>query len=330
MDMTCRGEQPGADLSGGEIPHQARARQHGAVRAAGEYYGRSGAPVRPDQAGRDINSGGSQVAEDEAAELIVGHGARHGRPKPQTGGGHGGDGPRAAESDLDPADELVDLAEARHDITAIDDQVDVELPYDQQVHAAGRPGALSGKAAGQHVLVLGGTGTLRPAIVQLCRDGSMLSVVSRRFERLRALAGDCAPASGMIYGITADYQRPRLFAAALSDAVVSRGPFTAALLYCPGIADRSFCLVADIVRGRIVLLLTSQWAAPGRPEGRRGFPVAGPDPARFSYVVLGWKRSPAGTSWHRPQEISAAALLALRDGKDRRLGHVRPWDARPS
>jgi hypothetical protein len=107
------------------------------------------------------------------------------------------------------------------------------------------------------------------------------------------------------------------------------------LLYCPRIPPASSPVIAEVVRGPIVLLLTSQWAEPGRPPG---LSLPGADPGRLRFVLLGCQHdaeraaahgiNAAPTRWHTP-EISSTALAALRNGSDHVLGQLRPWDEQP-
>jgi hypothetical protein len=99
-------------------------------------------------------------------------------------------------------------------------------------------------------------------------------------------------------------------------------PFTfdQALLYCPTAPVRAVAAMRAAVTGRVVHLLTSAAVTP--PSTIEDLPDDG-----SVHVVLGWT---ADRRWHTPDELSAAALDALRTGADAVLGKVRPWSDRPA
>lgn len=195
---------------------------------------------------------------------------------------------------------------------------------------ASPPGGRTG-----HVLVVGATRVLRPAVRALAARGASVAAVARTASELDALArespGDVRP---LVADATADD-----FGARLRRAGGPAG-FTGALVYAPVLPPRAVTgqVAAALGAAPLVLILTSEWAAPGNgaPASAPWAPHLLPAEARPGGprrpLVLGWRGTGPGTRWHTPEEISAAALALLDDphGADAVLGEVRPWTARPS
>ncbi|MFF3438842.1 hypothetical protein [Streptosporangium sp. NPDC002721] len=162
-----------------------------------------------------------------------------------------------------------------------------------------------------HVLVIGGTGILSPAVRVLVDRGSRVSVVSR--------SGHGVPAGAD--AVVADVTRVEALAAALDRAIGERGPLGLALAYQPFAPAGAWAALAARVRGPLVALLTSGHAAPldapapplpagasWAVEGTEGSEESGG--AEVRHLLLGWHPRGAGlpARWHTPREISAATL----------------------
>ena len=105
-----------------------------------------------------------------------------------------------------------------------------------------------------------------------------------------------------------------------------------AIAYDPAVADESWKVLARLVDGPVVRVLTSSAADPSRS----GLPTR---QHLFTRLVLGWTDK---GRWHTPDEVSAAAVALLRQaeadaarpgraptGDGAVLGRVRPWSQRP-
>ncbi|MFD4374352.1 hypothetical protein [Streptomyces sp. NPDC058486] len=175
---------------------------------------------------------------------------------------------------------------------------------------------------GEHVLVVGGTGILAPAVQALAARGAAVSVVSRSADASRP--GVPVPPSGLV---VADVTDTAAFGRAVDEAVASRGPVRLALAYQPFAPQAAWELLAERTEGLMVALLVSAFAAEGAPppplpEGRRGDAVV-------RHLLLGWHRGPDGSRWHTPAEVSEAALRVAGRGESAVLGTVTPWSERP-
>ncbi|MGW3866413.1 hypothetical protein ACWEDZ_33785 [Streptomyces sp. NPDC005047] len=186
-----------------------------------------------------------------------------------------------------------------------------------------------------HLLVVGATGALLPAVRTATARGATVTALARNAAALRDLERGTG---GAARPLARDFEAPGL-REALSRAARDR-PFTGALLYCPLATPATVrTLTGAVPAGRpVVLLLTSAHAAPEGEVDDAGpwDPAFLPSDARPTpgcrLLVLGWRTRPEGSRWHTAEEISEAALRLLDAAPpgDAVLGRVRPWPTRPS
>ena len=171
------------------------------------------------------------------------------------------------------------------------------------------------------VLVVGATGILRPAVLQLARSGRTVVAVARGRVDLTTLE---AAGGQRVEVVPIDLTRSREVAAATATGGALAGPLDAALVYQPRTFAPEFDRVLAHVHGRVVRLLTSAAGAPDVAPWDDG--DRRPDEAR---LLLGWTGPDDAPRWHTPEEVSAAALEVAAHGRDAVLGRVRPWAGRP-
>lgn len=147
-------------------------------------------------------------------------------------------------------------------------------------------------------LVVGATGILAPAASSLAARGMRVIGISRH---------------GGADSIGVDARDADALAAALRGVA-----WHDALVYAPAVSDATLAFVRASTPGRCVLVRTS-----GAADPARGILVVPRDT-----LQLGWTTGPE-PRWHTPEEVSAAALEVLDDGRPRTLGTVRPWSDRP-
>ncbi len=189
--------------------------------------------------------------------------------------------------------------------------------------------APSGTRAG--VLVVGGTGILRPAVDALLARGVAVTVLSRSEARLRALPPG-------VRGVVGDLDDPAALARALRSSRPAPG---ACLAYLPGAvpaggSDEAVAVLRAAVPGPLVAVLPSAAAAPPseiadvQPALARRLAAAGVPAGDLRVLLLGWTAPGAGPPrWHSPAEVSGAALECLDDPSTQVLGVLRPWADRP-
>ncbi|MER5950376.1 hypothetical protein ABT127_30470 [Streptomyces sp. NPDC001904] len=183
------------------------------------------------------------------------------------------------------------------------------------------------------MLIVGATRILRPAVAELSERSVSVTAVARSAADLRALADEHP---GRVTPLAADVTA-RDFGSILRDAA-EHAPLTGAVVYAPTLPPGTLAEgVGPVVTGPVVVLATSEWAAPTASDAgtHQWTPNDLPDAVRSGaesrLLVLGWHGEGRAARWHTPHEISAAAidLLDAPARRDTVLGRVRPWSSRP-
>ena len=126
-------EQRVRDVVRAQARERAERREHRPVAGAREadaHPGRLG--HRPDRG--DVDP--IERLEHRAPERVVAHAADDRHPQPQPRGARRHDRSGAAERELRVIDELLALAEGRHEVAAAQDEVRVDVPDDEEVEPA--------------------------------------------------------------------------------------------------------------------------------------------------------------------------------------------------
>ena len=173
------------------------------------------------------------------------------------------------------------------------------------------------------VLVIGATGILRPACLDLVGAGRPVLAIARDGQRL----GDLRRAAGpLLAHKSADCRVLASIRVALTGAE-GLGPLSGALVYCPAAPAHLLDVVTRVTRGPVVWLMTSAGAAAQGSNAQR--PASDGEsharaPGGVVTVKLGWATELDGSPrWHTPREVSTIALEALHQNMDRTLG---TWD----
>jgi hypothetical protein len=135
---------------------------------------------------------------------------------------------------------------------------------------------------------------------------------------------------GFLVSRKTDFLCPESFAEALQHAVQALGRFQSAIIFGPDAPDTSLQAVAETVEARMVVILTSKFAEPGRVSARESYSGSSLRPSlQVVCLQLGWDTTGSRMRWHTAEEISEAALQTWEHGHDSQLGVVRPWTDRP-
>jgi len=187
-----------------------------------------------------------------------------------------------------------------------------------------------------HALIVGGTGMLRAATLQIAERFETVTVIARRRNRLRALQADAAHLPATIHALALDYRDSGGLRDALMDAQASYGPFDLAVCWIHSIAPEAPELVASCAgraqgnRGsacELVHVVSSAVADPSRDAEDERFDVDG---VRYRQVILGFVIEDGRSRWLTDAEISKGVIAAVDSDEDRsNNGVVRPWACRP-
>ncbi|MFI7386225.1 hypothetical protein [Streptomyces sp. NPDC049813] len=172
------------------------------------------------------------------------------------------------------------------------------------------------------VLVVGATRILRPAVDALSDRATRVTAVARSAADLRALARG---REGRITPLAVDVTTGG-FDRALADTA-GHAPLTGAVVYAPAVPPGELAArVGPYVAGPVVVLVTSEWAAPGRGGARLGAGVAEQGAAHVGSACWSPDDLPVEARSGAPGRL---LVLGWRDDGPARSGSARPGSARP-
>jgi hypothetical protein len=185
----------------------------------------------------------------------------------------------------------------------------------------------------ENVLVIGGTGMLREAVVHLARQSRTVTVVARGAKRLSELA---IKASN-IRTLPVDYSNATGFERALNASTQGQTNFDLAVVWvhdsCPTAVMQAARYVGSSNRpGKFFHLLGSAVADPSAPSQSRRSDFDRIERLKYHEVILGFVTGSSGSQsrWLTHQEISKGVIDVIETSMDRFIvGSVRPWSARP-
>lgn len=175
-----------------------------------------------------------------------------------------------------------------------------------------------------HVIVVGGSGMLRAATLELADDADVVTVIARNSDRLSAVVRQAAARGGRIDPISVDYRDTDALVGALEDQTASYGRFGLAVCWIHGKAPGAATVVAKFLAeppaspGRYFHVLSHTAADPDVSQRHRERVVGAAPHTTYRQVVLG--RAEGGSRWLSHAEISAGVLEAITVDKDRIVG----------
>lgn len=179
-------------------------------------------------------------------------------------------------------------------------------------------------SAVREILVVGGTGMLRPAVYRLLSQGTQVILVARRPERI-------APETSAepLVRVAADWSDPENLAAAVGESTAGR-LVPAALLWVHTPYDQGLHQAIDPLLSPTATVV-QLWGSAGQdPRRSRPNPAQYRAPRSYRSLMLGFADGPSTTRWLTDQEISDGALRALNDPAEQQLvGRVEPWSDHP-
>lgn len=177
----------------------------------------------------------------------------------------------------------------------------------------------------REILVVGGTGMLRPAVHDLLHAGARVVLVARRPERAEIGAADLE----RLVPVAADWTDPERLGDAVRESVDGR-PITEALLWMHTPYDEGVHRVLDPLLSAEATVVQLWGSAGVDPRHSRPLPEQHGSPRSYRSVVLGFADTSHGTRWLTDREVSDGALRGLRDTTPEQIvGRVEPWSDRP-
>lgn len=187
-----------------------------------------------------------------------------------------------------------------------------------------------------HALVIGGTGMLRQATLELARRGRCISFVARTPSRLEAVRAAAAGLPGTIHPIRADYLKTGRLMSLLREAIESRGPIDLALCWVHLTAPDAIPAIAELLASscddavRLVHVIGT--GSDDQPDDVAGIEARVRAHARILYrkVQLGFVREGSEQRWLTDQEISRGVIEAIDADADHfTVGVIEPHSRQP-
>jgi hypothetical protein len=201
-----------------------------------------------------------------------------------------------------------------------------------QPESGARPEPAPSDAHPGHVLVVGGTGMLRPVAMELARRGHATTVIARSREPLADMAEE---SGGFVHPLPLDYRELETLEAELRRAIHERGALTLIVAWIHASAPAAPLAIARVAAHddsalRYVHVLGSAADDPSAPDPRRRQAFEAIGRIEYEEVILGFVHEPDGSRWLTDAEISAGVLAAIDAPAPRHLvGVTRPWSDRP-
>ena len=184
------------------------------------------------------------------------------------------------------------------------------------------------------VLIIGGTGMLRPVVHELLDRGELVVVVARHPHRAEPPGG--GPTMGWTAGfvpVPAQWDRPEALVDQIEATLRSRGE--------PSVLDGAIVWIHSPHRQSVLSELSrvlneastvvQLWGSAAQ-DPRRVLAGESDDgyPWTMRHVLLGYHRSSEGARWLTHSEVAAATLQAWDDGPAHVVaGRLDPWEDHP-
>lgn len=174
----------------------------------------------------------------------------------------------------------------------------------------------------RHVLMVGGTGMLHAASVNLAQRADRLSSVARTETSLRRLASALKPGSGLHHPLPLDWSEPDQFLEGIRDHMKRTEPpdLVVAWIHDNDVAMRLVLQMAEgTMSPRFFHIIGSASADPSHIADRCASRV--PSSMRGSYhqVILGAREEDGRARWLTDEEISDEVLKAIDTRQPRLL-----------
>ena len=187
----------------------------------------------------------------------------------------------------------------------------------------------------KHTIIVGGTGMLCEASVELARRSESLTSIARTERSLHALREALLPQDVRHDEVAQDYNRVPELQSVIRQAIRKAGPVELLLAWIhdeDGVVPKAISEVGseDGNSLHFVHVVGSAAAAPSRSLADRAAKFSEFQNLFYQQVVLGFHADSGGSRWLSNREVSAGVISAIENGASPYVvGQVRPWNLRP-
>ena len=186
-----------------------------------------------------------------------------------------------------------------------------------------------------HRLIVGGTGMLYDAAMQLAQPDTILTAIARNKQKLKQLQADVEAKGGSLNPLSLDYTRRDLLISHLEVSIETHGPIELAVLWIHSTAPDAPFETARIIsetfsQPRIFHVLSSAYANPNTTENPWKGEIEKLKGIQYHEVILGFMLKGKSSRWLTHEEISAGVTEAIESEAERFVvGVVEPWESKP-
>jgi hypothetical protein len=181
----------------------------------------------------------------------------------------------------------------------------------------------------KHILIVGGTGMLREAVMELAREASIVSVIARNYEGLDTLDRDAQKKGWKINPLPVDYRDADLLKRHLENAVNRYGPVTTAVVWVHSDAPEALDVIAEILDAKCKVF----YIGGSSLRDRTVADVKATSPfkkSKLRLVTLGFIVENGSSRWLTNAEISAGVVEAFKSDSDKVVGQLQPAGQKPA
>jgi hypothetical protein len=187
----------------------------------------------------------------------------------------------------------------------------------------------------KHALVIGGTGMLSGAVVELLKDHETVSVMARYqkgFEKLKKLSGKD---SKRINPLKIDYNNYSALTGSLKNAAERFGGFNLVLSWIHSTAPLAPFITAKVVNDTsngndFFDILGSSYTDPSKEAALRREKFSGFDNIKYHQVILGFVTEGNLSRWLTNDEIYRGVIEAVKNkAREKTIGILEPFSRKP-
>lgn len=186
-----------------------------------------------------------------------------------------------------------------------------------------------------HALVIGGTGMLSNAVIELLNSYDTVSVLARKKAGFEILKKEAGSSSKRLNFLETDYNNYIELTKSLISASLEHGEITLAVLWIHSAVKLARVITAKVINETSLGCDLYEVSGSLDPDEENKVKSRGDEFSEFSNInyhsiTLGFVLEPAGQRWLSDKEISDGVLFAIRNGlKSHQVGVTKPIEKRP-
>lgn len=186
-----------------------------------------------------------------------------------------------------------------------------------------------------HILIVGGTGMLQKASVELARRSSTLTAIARTEVSLFRLGRSVTESGVEFEPLALDYRDSAVLQERVRGSIERHGPIDLVVAWIHSVAPQAPLEIARVVgegapKVDYYQVRGSSGSEPSQQQELERDEFSGLASVRYHRVILGFILEGSNSRWLSNDEISQGVLDAIAsEAREHIVGVVRPWSMRP-